>query len=121
VCVCVQGESALHVACKRGLSRLVRRLLERQANPNLQTLPPDSVLLSADDDPQTLYRLTPLHTAIVYKQEGAVNAILHHHSECVCRIFVQDRRGEGAYLCDREVDVLPFEISEPRFFLFFSK
>lgn len=71
----------MHVACKRGLSRLVRRLLEFQANPNLQTLPPDSVILSSDDGLQTAYRLTPLHMAIAHKQEGAVNAMLHHHSK----------------------------------------
>ncbi|XP_050520840.1 rabankyrin-5 isoform X2 [Daktulosphaira vitifoliae] len=75
-----KGESALHIACKKGLSRLVRRLLEFQANPNLQTLPPDSIILSADDGLQTSYRLSPLHTAIIHKQEGAVNAILHHHN-----------------------------------------
>ncbi|XP_025406363.1 rabankyrin-5 isoform X2 [Sipha flava] len=74
------GESALHVACKRGLSRLVRRLLEFQANPNLQTLPPDSVILSTDSGLQTAYRLTPLHIAIINKQEGAVNAMLHYHN-----------------------------------------
>lgn len=73
----------MHVACKVGLSRLVRRLLEFQANPNLQTLPPDSVLMSTDDGLQSSYRLTPLHMAIVHKQEGAVNAILHHHSKTI--------------------------------------
>lgn len=73
----------MHIACKRGLSRLVRRLLEYQANPNLQTLQPDSVILSTDDGLQDAYRLTPLHTAIINKQEGAVNAMLHHHSELV--------------------------------------
>ncbi|XP_026813922.1 rabankyrin-5-like [Rhopalosiphum maidis] len=74
------GESALHIACKRGLSRLVRRLLEFRANPNLQTLPPDGVILSTDDGLQTSYRLSPLHMAIINKQEGAVNAMLHHHN-----------------------------------------
>lgn len=68
------------------MSRLVRRLLEFQANPNLQTLPPDSVIMSMDDGLQTSYRLTPLHTAIINKQESAVNAMLHYHSKLLFRI-----------------------------------
>lgn len=71
----------MHIACKRGLSRLVRRLLEYEANPNLQTLPPDSVIMSTDDGLQSSYRLTPLHTAIINRQEGSVNAILYYHSK----------------------------------------
>lgn len=86
--MCFQGESSLHTACKRGLSRLVRRLLEFKANPNLQTLPSDNVILSADDGLQSSYRLTPLHTAIINKQEGAVNAMLHYHSEFGCHFFL---------------------------------
>lgn len=61
----------------------MRRLLEFKANPNLQTLPSDNVILSTDDGLQSSYRLTPLHTAIINKQEGAVNAVLHYHSELV--------------------------------------
>jgi ankyrin repeat protein len=32
-----KGESALHLAASRGLARLIRKLIENGANPNLQT------------------------------------------------------------------------------------
>jgi hypothetical protein len=70
------------VACSKGLSKLVGELLIVGANPNLQTLQVD------DDDgynsigkgDAATFRQTPLHVAIVQKQEGAIRAIIEHKS-----------------------------------------
>jgi hypothetical protein len=69
------------VACFKGLSKLVGELLKAGANPNLQTLQVD------DNDYKgfgrsnaAVFRQTPLHVAIVQKQEGAIRSIIEHKS-----------------------------------------
>lgn len=76
ICVDVQGETALHTACQRDLARLVTKLLECGANPNLQTLPPESFGLETDD--ARVYRQTPLHLAIRANNINTVKAFLEH-------------------------------------------
>jgi hypothetical protein len=69
------------VACSKGLSKLVGELLKAGANPNLQTF-------QADDDgcksigrsDASAFRQTPLHVAIVQKEEEAIRSIIEHKS-----------------------------------------
>lgn len=76
VCPDVQGETALHTACQHDLARLVTKLLECGANPNLQTLPPESFGLETDD--ARVYRQSPLHLAIRANNINTVKAFLEH-------------------------------------------
>ncbi|KAJ9588899.1 hypothetical protein L9F63_017777 [Diploptera punctata] len=69
-----KGESPLHVACSKGLSKLVSELLRKGANPNLQTLETED----RNSSENTTYRQTPLHVAIAEKQEAAIIAIMEH-------------------------------------------
>ena len=78
----------MHIACSKGLSRLVTRLLECGANPNLQTLPPDDITLG-EDKTTPVYRQTPLHTAILSKNDAVVKAILDYKGKQI----------EFTYLC----------------------
>ncbi|KDR22440.1 Ankyrin repeat and FYVE domain-containing protein 1, partial [Zootermopsis nevadensis] len=76
-----KGESPLHVACSKGLRKLVGELLRVGANPNLQTLQVDDDgynIIGRSD--ATTFRQTPLHVAIVQKQEGAMRAIVDHEN-----------------------------------------
>ncbi|XP_039298509.1 rabankyrin-5 [Nilaparvata lugens] len=73
-----KGETCLHKACEKGLSRLVTKLLECGANPNVQTFPPDDLSINSDDVPS--YRQTPIHIAIRYHNDNAVKAILEYKS-----------------------------------------
>ncbi|XP_054279848.1 rabankyrin-5-like [Macrosteles quadrilineatus] len=73
-----QGETALHMACKKDLSRLVTKLLECGANPNIQTLPPESVGLDAEGPDTPVYRQSPLHVAIFHSNVNAVKAFLEY-------------------------------------------
>lgn len=86
-----QGESALHIACSKGLARLVTRLLECGANPNLQTLPPDDIALGEDKN-TPVYRQTPLHTAILSKNDAVVKAILDYK---VANLNLKDSQGNS--------------------------
>ncbi|XP_023713314.1 rabankyrin-5 isoform X2 [Cryptotermes secundus] len=74
-----KGESPLHVACSKGLSKLVGELLKAGANPNLQTLQiHDGGYNSTGKSEAVTFKQTPLHVAIVQKQEGAIRAIIDH-------------------------------------------
>lgn len=64
------------MACQHDLARLVTKLLECGANPNLQTLPPESFGLDTDDS--RVYRDTPLHLAIRANNINTVKAFLEH-------------------------------------------
>lgn len=69
------------MACSKGLRKLVGELLRVGANPNLQTLQVDDDgynIIGRSD--ATTFRQTPLHVAIVQKQEGAMRAIVDHES-----------------------------------------
>ncbi|XP_065201380.1 rabankyrin-5 [Planococcus citri] len=72
-----RGETPLHVACERGLVNLITRLLECGANPNIPTLPPESLGV-VEDVVSSSYRLTPIQTAILNRQEDAVRAMLEY-------------------------------------------
>lgn len=69
------------MACSKGLSKLVGELLRVGSNPNLQTLQDDDdgCNNTGRSDAAT-FRRTPLHVAIVQKQEGAIRAIIEHKS-----------------------------------------
>lgn len=77
ICVDVQGETALHKACQRDLPRLVTKLLECGANPNLQTLAYEQFGLLKTDD-AGVYQETPLHLAIRTNNINSVKAFLEH-------------------------------------------
>ncbi|CAH0394295.1 unnamed protein product [Bemisia tabaci] len=70
-----KGESALHIACAQGLHRLATNLLEADADPNLQTLPPEDLGISEEAN-SIVYKQTPLHVAITNRQDSCVKAIL---------------------------------------------
>ena len=63
-----QGETALHVACRRGLVSLVRALLEAGGNANIQSTS------SADDSGIT--KQTPLHVAVEAGHKDIVKVFL---------------------------------------------
>ncbi|XP_067130283.1 rabankyrin-5 [Centruroides vittatus] len=75
-----KGESPLHVACSQGLSNLVSILLQKGANPNLQTSAPNPLAMLAEEEDGKIitYLQTPLHLAILSKQERAIEAIIEH-------------------------------------------
>ncbi|CAG9104276.1 unnamed protein product [Plutella xylostella] len=82
------GMSILHAACANGLCRLTTALLEKGANPNLQT--------SYGELNDTVYRQTPLHLAVLNNHEGCVRAILE---------AARAERGRpGLDLCDSQGD-----------------
>lgn len=58
-----EGETVLHIACENGLSRLVSLLLERGADPNVQT--------SKATNSQT-----PMHKAILNNHEDILNIFI---------------------------------------------
>lgn len=69
------------MACSKGLGKLVRELLKAGANPNLQTLQvDDDGYKSTGRSDATAFRQTPLHVAIVQKQEGAIRSFIEHKS-----------------------------------------
>jgi hypothetical protein len=68
------------VACSKGLSKLVRELLQAGANPNLQTLQVDDGNKSTGRSDAAAFRQTALHVAIGQKQEGAIRSIIEHRS-----------------------------------------
>ncbi|XP_077288215.1 rabankyrin-5 [Arctopsyche grandis] len=63
-----EGLTALHVACLEGLENLTKSLLEKDANPNLQT--------SYGEKPNCVYRQTPIHFAVLKNHEGPILAII---------------------------------------------
>ncbi len=72
----------MHVACERGLVNLITRLLECGANPNIATIPPES-LMGGDEVVNSSYRLTPILVAILNRNDGAVRALLDYNGKCV--------------------------------------
>lgn len=94
------GENALHIACEKGLIRLVTRLLECGADPNQATYPPESIS-SGNDWDLTAYRLTPILNAIVNKQEASVKAMLNYYksprdTSNIINLNHKDSRGNSA-------------------------
>lgn len=79
----MQGETALHRACMMDLGRLVTKLLESGANPNIQTI---SVGLPEGPD-VPVYRQSPLHVAISAKNLSAVNAFLEHKGTIIVNLI----------------------------------
>jgi len=79
-----QGETALHLACEKGLSRLVEVLLEKGANPNAQTYKPtltNSLVMKGETTAVMLQ--TPLHLALVNKYSDIVEIFLQHKGTCI--------------------------------------
>lgn len=70
-----KGESPLHIACAKGLSKLVSKLLRCGANPNLQTLRLTEGG-GTDDKVENTYKQTPLHIAIIEQQEESIQSII---------------------------------------------
>ena len=69
------------MACSKGLGKLVRELLKAGANPNLQTLQvDDDGYKNTGRSDATAFRQTPIHVAIVQKQEGAIRSFIEHRS-----------------------------------------
>uniref|UniRef100_A0A2R5LJ33 Ankyrin repeat and fyve domain-containing protein 1 n=1 Tax=Ornithodoros turicata TaxID=34597 RepID=A0A2R5LJ33_9ACAR len=68
-----KGETALHVACRMGLAKLARALLDHGADPNKQSLS-----ISAMDDETTAYLQTPLHLAVLCEHADTVKSILEY-------------------------------------------
>ncbi|XP_029654379.2 rabankyrin-5, partial [Octopus sinensis] len=88
----LQGETALHIACTKGLAPLVKVLLERGANPNAQTAEVPQSTTSAlalytevdeDGNPKAapVGKQTPLHLAIIHKYEEIVSLFLEHKAK----------------------------------------
>ena len=65
----IQGETALHVACRRGLASLVHALLEAGANANIQTT-------SSTDGSNGVMKQTPLHVAVEAGHKDIVRTFL---------------------------------------------
>ena len=62
------GESALHKAAQNGYTNVVEALLDKNADPNVQTV----FKVNEFED----FRQTPLHLAIVEKQISVINELL---------------------------------------------
>jgi ankyrin repeat protein len=81
--IMIQGETVLHLAAKKGLCKLIERLLRGGAggNPNLQTLYHD------DDDDESGGGgglETALHLAVSRGNKHAIDALLQHGSKQTC-------------------------------------
>ena len=75
-----QGETPLHTAAHKGLSKLTAALLEKGANPNAQTSAP--IVSSLSDGDESLYKQTPLHLAIMAREKDVVNVFLDFKGRC---------------------------------------
>ncbi|KAL3858016.1 hypothetical protein ACJMK2_012632 [Sinanodonta woodiana] len=79
-----KGETALHIACEKGLTRLVKVLLDRGANPNIQTLKPVhpttglQMNLLMEEEAPPVSQQTPLHRALLNEHEDIVNIFLQY-------------------------------------------
>ena len=78
-----QGETALHIACERGLVNLIIKLLDCGANPNISTAIPDNLGIG-EDVVNSSFRLTPILTAILNRHDVAVRAILDYYGNNAC-------------------------------------
>jgi len=75
----VKGETALHVACRRGLVRLTGALLEAGANANVQTL---------SSWVHTVSRQTPLHVAVEGGHKDVVQLFLDFKGEYLAYLLI---------------------------------
>ena len=79
-----QGETALHLACDKGLTKLVKVLLDNGGNPNSQTVKiinpsgglPVEFLTEGDTTPVS--QQTPLHLALVQGNSEIVSLFLQY-------------------------------------------
>ena len=77
-----QGETALHLACEKGLPKLVKVLLDNGGNPNSQTLKitdpsgglPAEFLMEGETTPVS--QQTPLHLALAQGNSEIVSLFL---------------------------------------------
>ena len=81
----LQGETALHLACEKGLLKLTEILLDKGANPNSQTLKPSLSVtqqMTFDGELPPVSQQTPLHLALVHRHSDVVEIFLQHKSKC---------------------------------------
>ncbi|XP_064612506.1 rabankyrin-5-like [Liolophura sinensis] len=71
-----KGEQPLHTACKHGLTKLVRLLLDKGANPNAQTKPTDLTKLGFTDEDEPVSQQTPLHLAIANRHDEVIQEFI---------------------------------------------
>lgn len=76
-----KNETALHVACEKGLVHLVQVLLSNGANPNTQTSAQLNTLTLDDEEQLPVTKQTPLHLAILSKREDIVDVFLQHKAK----------------------------------------
>ena len=69
-----KGETPLHIAAALGLNTLTQSLLKAGANCNLTTLPKSL----NESGVQEVYNQTPLHLAVLNKQEEVIKTILNY-------------------------------------------
>lgn len=85
-----KGETSLHVASSKGQHILVRLLLQKGANPNIQTLEDINASMDAlgfqDTNEQDLMhasKQTPLHIAIANRHEEVVTVFMEHRGNAM--------------------------------------
>ena len=85
-----QGETALHLACEKGLAKLVKVLLDNGGNPNAQTSKiidpsgglPAEFLTEGESTPAS--QQTPLHLALVQGNSEIVSLFLQFKCKYPC-------------------------------------
>ena len=98
VYVSLQGETALHLACEKGLAKLVKVLLDNGGNPNAQTLKitdpsgglPAEFLTEGESTPAS--QQTPLHLALSQGNSEIVSMFLQFKCKYQLCIKIQDTR-----------------------------
>lgn len=68
----------MHISCSNGLSKLTTILLQKGANPNLQTFAPETVVSAAFEEEEVVNQQTPLHLAILGQHEETIQAVIDH-------------------------------------------
>ena len=71
----LQLESVLHLACEFGLQKLTDLLLEKGADPNIQT----SRLANSE---------SPMHRAILKNNDYLLDSFIKHKGECPLLLFL---------------------------------
>ena len=56
-------------------------LLQKGANPNLQTFAPDTIASVAFEEEEIINQQTPLHLAILGQHEETIQAVIDHKGE----------------------------------------
>ncbi|GFY63345.1 rabankyrin-5 [Trichonephila inaurata madagascariensis] len=74
-----KGEAPLHISCTKGLATFTQVLLQKGANPNLQTTALHT-MMNVNIDEDVVYQQTPLHLAILERHENTIQAIIDHKS-----------------------------------------